>query len=221
MRCCLAFSVFCLLPACANDGEAGTPGGDPTDAGSTAADTLIEPTTAAASSSTGARGASSGVSSSGPGSSGAGSTSSTSTGAPPPEGPPVCTRDCELPSDCCRPDDPDCPSAVYPGNFGCVNGACVPPACRSDDECEGVFAGTTCETIFGHPQCVVACDGDGQCEGDDMACVGQTDDGQGYCRESCVDGGVLACPTTTCDEASGLCLCEPGDCPTGEICAPL
>lgn len=215
-RICAVLVVLGLSSACSN--EAGGSDQESSGADTTEGDTVIEPTTTvgASSSSTTAADASTGSSSSG-GAAG----SSSSTGEPAPEGPPVCTRDCELPSDCCRPDDPDCPSAIYPGNFGCVNGVCVPPACRSDEECDAVFPGTTCQAIFGHPQCVVVCNDDTPCEGDEMACMGQTDDGQGYCRESCVDAGVLACPTTTCDEATGLCLCELGDCPTGEICAPL
>lgn len=204
--------VFGVLSSCTSDTGSGSPtmtSGDE----STAGETVIAPSSDG-SSSTATDDVSGSTSSSGV-------VTSSSSGAPAPEGPPVCTRDCEFPSDCCRADDPDCPSATYPGNYGCVNGACVPPACRSDEECARVSPGTSCREVFGHPQCVALCDDVTPCEGDDMACMGQTDDGDGYCRESCVDNGVLACPTTTCDEATGLCLCELGDCPTGEICAPL
>jgi hypothetical protein len=134
----------------------------------------------------------------------------------------VCQNDCELPSDCCAPDDPGCPSVVYPGNFGCVDGVCVPPACESDEECENAFPGTTCHRAFGNPQCVRLCDEDPTiCDETQTACSGMTDAGLAYCRETCNEGGTLQCFTTTCDEASGLCLCEPGQCPTGAICAPL
>ena len=203
-----------------------TEGGSEAGDGSTSvAATTSTEATDSGTSSTGSEAGS--ASSSGEGSSsssggGSVSGSSSSTGEPAPEGPPVCTRECELPSDCCGFNEPGCPSAIYPGNYGCVDGACVPPACRDDAECEAVFPGTTCHRVFGHPQCVQLCEGEASdCGSEDTACLGQTDDALSFCRESCVDAGTFACPTTTCDEATGLCLCEPGDCPTGETCAPL
>lgn len=208
--------------ACSPDGGSGTGGGSTSVAATASTQTTSDETASEETASVSSE-AGSATSSSGEGSSSSSSgRSSSSTGEPAPEGPPVCTRACELPSDCCGFNEPGCPSSIYPGNHGCVDGACVPPACRDDAECDAVFPGTTCHRVYGHRQCVQLCEGDPpDCGSEGSACLGQTDDGQSFCRETCVDAGAFACPTTTCDEASGLCLCEPGDCPTGETCAPL
>lgn len=149
------------------------------------------------------------------------SSSSSSSGEP---GPvyapqvPMCRKQCDFAADCCPADLDNCPNLEFPGNFGCVDGLCVPPPCENDEQCEAIESGTTCHDVDGVPQCVVICGGDGDCEalGAGFACGGETVDGQGYCRDRCDTG--MPCLLEECN-AEGLCECSGDDqCINGFAC---
>ncbi len=130
-----------------------------------------------------------------------------STGAPMGDGILQCTRTCEVPFDCCLPDMPGCPGA-YPNNVACVDGFCRSVGCTSDADCTGQLAGQVCREVRGVPRCVTLCTDDTPCAipGPGGACVGMTDDGETTCFTRCDAPGEF-CGSTTCDPASGLCVC--------------
>ncbi len=61
--------------------------------------------------------------------------------------------------DCCEGSQPGlpsaCPSANYPNNWSCVNGACVHGGCSNDADC--VIPGFECVDLGGVSQCVAVC----------------------------------------------------------------
>jgi hypothetical protein len=154
-------------------------------------------------------------------STGAASSSSSSTGEPDSVYAPevhTCRKECDFAADCCPADIENCPAPEYPGNFGCVDGLCVPAPCESDEQCEFVTPGTTCHDVDGVPQCVVICDSDDPCAalGSGFACGGQTTDGQGYCRERCDLG--TPCLLEECNP-EGICECSSdSQCVNGFAC---
>jgi hypothetical protein len=136
-----------------------------------------------------------------------------------PMGPGLCRRECMLPNDCCGGADP-CPSMEYPGNVACEGGLCIPATCTSAQQCEAAIPGSTCESVDGFEQCVVLCEDDAPCAalGADFTCGSPTDGGARYCNRLCTTGAVV-CSAGTCDDATGLCLCESSDqCVTGFRC---
>lgn len=141
-------------------------------------------------------------------SSGSTSSSETAPAETGPMGPGTCRRECTLPADCCGAVDP-CPTQDYPGNVECSGNLCEPAACANAQECEAAIPGSSCEMVGGFPQCVVLCDDDGPCGalGADYTCGSPTDGGARYCNRLCTTGAVV-CSAGTCDETSGLCLCE-------------
>jgi hypothetical protein len=147
------------------------------------------------------------------------STTDDSSSSAGPAGPRICKRAGEIAATCCPAGQENCPSQAYPGNYGCQDGACVPPLCMNDVECEGETPGTTCHDVDGAPRCVALCDADPMvCDIAGQSCLGQTDAGSSFCRASCTDGTVFCSGGTICDDASGLCLCEDGQCPAGFVC---
>lgn len=156
-----------------------------------------------------------------PSSSGAASSSSSSSGEPDSVYAPevhTCRKECDFAADCCPADLEDCPSPGFPGNFGCVNGLCVPAPCETDAQCEAITPGSTCNDVDGVPQCVILCDSDAPCAplGSGFACGGETTDGQGYCRERCDIG--TPCLLEECN-AEGICECANDDqCVSGFSC---
>ena len=149
------------------------------------------------------------------------SSSSSSTGAP---GPvyapqvPTCRKQCDFAADCCPADIEDCPNFEFPGNFGCIDGLCVPAPCETDAQCEALEPGTTCHDVDGVPQCVVICQNDDPCLplGTGFACGGETMDGQGFCRERCDTG--TPCLLEECNP-EGICECNGDDqCVNGFAC---
>ncbi len=122
----------------------------------------------------------------------------------------TCRRECEFAADCCKAGQEPCPSFEYPGNYGCVDGMCVPPVCDSDETCDAWTAGSTCELIEGLPQCVVLCTNDDPCGalGTGYACGAPTDEGATYCRERCDVG--IPCLLDTCNP-DGVCECTSTD----------
>ena len=135
---------------------------------------------------------------------------------PPDDGLDLCMRECEGPWDCCPAGSTgQCPG-TYPYNFECLGGYCVPAACESSAECTD---GGSCEIVDGIAQCVHVCTGDGDCAAtpDTPTCGAMTEAGMGYCIEHCEVAGTF-CGNTTCDPASGRCVCEQGQCIAGWSC---
>ena len=149
------------------------------------------------------------------------SSSSSSSGDPGPVYAPevhTCRKQCDFAADCCPADLDDCPNVEFPGNFGCVDGLCVPAPCETDDQCEALTPGSTCNDVDGVPQCVVICQSDEPCAalGTGFACGGETVDGQGYCRERCDTG--TPCLLEECNP-EGICECSSSDqCVNGFAC---
>jgi len=189
-----AWGVLLLVVAC----DSGSSGQD--------TDTQASSTTAVASSSS---------------STTADASSSSSTGTPGPVYAPevhTCRKECDFAADCCPADLDNCPALEFPGNFGCVDGMCVPAPCETDDQCEALTPGSTCHDVDGVPQCVVLCQGDDACSGlgSGFACGGETTDGQGYCRERCDTG--TPCLLEECNP-EGICECSNDDqCVNGFTC---
>lgn len=132
----------------------------------------------------------------------------------------TCVRTCELPSDCCPPGTEGvCPGASYPYNYACYEGLCVFPPCMADSDCLG--EGEVCREVRGLPSCVLPCDGDdAPCTAvdEDQTCSGVADDGSSYCFTHCTTPGVF-CGISTCDEASGVCVCSSvGQCQSNWDC---
>ncbi len=131
----------------------------------------------------------------------------------------TCRKDCGVAADCCPAGLEPCPSPDYPGNFGCVDGLCVPAPCETDAQCEAQIPGSSCQPVEGVPQCVVLCDeDDGVCAelGSGYTCNALTNEGQLYCRERCDLG--TPCLLDTCNP-DGVCECTSTDeCISGFTC---
>ena len=139
-----------------------------------------------------------------------------SSGDPAPMGPPVCTKTCIVPGECCPPGAEGCPSSDYPNNWTCVEDLCVPPQCTNDAQCGEL----SCLPLYGVNTCLTACTEDGDCAGisDISVCIGMADDGQGFCLEPCTEQGV-SCGNALCDEQTGLCTCSSDtQCPGDDRC---
>ncbi len=133
-----------------------------------------------------------------------------------PAGPPVCTKMCTFPGECCPPGAEGCPSTEYPFNYTCPETLCILTGCQSDEDCGGL----TCLTVFGVGECVQTCAADADCAGvsDIAVCTGVDDAGASYCLEPCNAPG-MSCGNMDCDETTGRCTCSSsGQCIVGFEC---
>ena len=169
-----------------------------------------------------------------PQSSGEKGATSSSSGVPPmatdestsiawPEGDGIteCIRTCDGPFDCCPAgSEGSCPGA-YPWNLDCIAGLCVPGQCESDADCPAGDPPQACRAVNGLRICVTLCDADPEVctqPNTGLACSATTDEGEGYCFESC-DSPNVFCGNQSCDAQSGHCVCrDSGQCLSGWVC---
>jgi len=94
-----------------------------------------------------------------------------------------CAKPCGVVGDCCPPDpnnEDSCPSATYPDNPACDNGACLPAQCATTADCTVFNPKHDCLPVSGFNSCKFPCASNQDCVLP-LQCVGTDDNGNGYC----------------------------------------
>lgn len=122
-----------------------------------------------------------------------------------------CAQPCGAAADCCPPDPNNedmCPSASYPDNPECQNGACLPAQCATTADCTAFNPKHDCLPVGGFNSCKFPCDGNEDCVLP-LQCVGTDDNGNGFCL---APGGTGCSDDASCNGfgkcVDTVCVCD-------------
>ena len=122
-----------------------------------------------------------------------------------------CAKPCADVAECCPPDPNNedmCPSASYPDNPECNDGACLPAQCATKEDCTVFNPKHDCIPISGFNTCFFPCASNDDCVLP-LQCIGTDDNGNGFCL---APGGTGCSDDASCNGfgkcVDTVCVCD-------------